>query len=223
MTSATSATPPLGSSAAAPASSSEELGRLLKEIGEEQSSQGKMAHRLSQQRNWLSVIAGLGSGVAGAVVAAVSTLQGGLKTAVILIAFAGTAINAAVLGLHAPERAKGAQDRWLQLRSLHRRLQARLAVDGQAIAPDDAKQLIDVTLDTLDTIQGVQKSAVVRVDTAPGSKGAGQNDGPNAGPNAGASIEVTGGSVTVRAASVTVAEDGASGPAGSGRANPEEK
>ncbi|HEY5244438.1 MAG TPA: hypothetical protein VIJ60_02135 [Acidimicrobiales bacterium] len=219
MNSATSETPPPGSSAA---SSSEELGRLLKEIGEEQSSQGKMAHRLSQQRNWLSVIAGLGSGVAGAVVAAVSTLQGGLKTAVILIAFAGTAINAAVLGLHAPERAKGAQDRWLQLRSLHRRLQARLAVDGQAIAPDDAKQLIDVTLDTLDTIQGVQKSAVVRVDTAPDSKGAGSNDGPT-GSNAGPSIEVTGGSVTVRAASVTVAGDGASGPAGPGRPNPEEK
>jgi hypothetical protein len=193
MNSATSETPlPLGWSAASAAPPNEELRRLLEEIGDEQRSQGKMAHRLSQQRNWLSVIAGLGSGVAGAVVAAVSTLHGGLKTAVILIAFAGTAINAAVLGLHAPERAKGAQDRWLQLRSLHRRLQARLAVDGHEIDLDDAKQLIDVTLDTLDTIQGVQKSAVVCVDAAPDPKGAGGlSNESNAGSNAGPSIEVT--------------------------------
>lgn len=108
-------------SAGEKAALTQQLRELVKEVQEEERQQGKATHRLGRLGGRLAVAAAIGSAAAGLVTALSQSLHGVARVIVIIVAF-GAATSGTAAALRAPERAHGAQGRWLELRSLARRL-----------------------------------------------------------------------------------------------------
>ena len=158
----------------------DEIRRLADQVRDEEHYQGAQTKRLGRLSGFLAILAAVGSGTVGGVAAASQSLQGGLRTAVVIIAFAGAALSGIAAGVKAPQRAQGAQGRWLELRSLSRRLDAIIAVNLADLSTAQFKALIDDTLDRLDQIQGARDSQRLRLSPAQLS---GANPPPNSSSN----------------------------------------
>ncbi len=150
-------------SASEKAALTQQLRDLLKEVQEEERQQGKATHRLGRLGGRLAVAAAIGSAVAGLVTALSQSLHGAARLIVIIVAFGGAATSGTAAALRAPERAHGAQGRWLELRSLARRLEVISATGLDDRTTDELKTLIDEVLDRLDQIQGARDSQSIRV------------------------------------------------------------
>lgn len=143
----------------------EQLRSLLKEVHDEEHEQGKAVHHLGRLSRRLTIAAALGSAAVGLVTALTQTLHGGARAIVILVAFVGAATSGVAAALKAPERAHGAQGRWLELRSLARRLDVIMATGLDDRTPQELKILIDEVLDRLDQIQGARDSQTIRLSS----------------------------------------------------------
>jgi hypothetical protein len=145
----------------------QQLHSLAEEARSEMHRQGYETKHLGRLGTVLAVLATLGSGTAGAVVAATQTLSGAARTIVAIVAFIGAGISGVAGAVRAPQRAQGAQGRWLELRSLSRRLEAVTAGGLTSTSIDQLKALIDETLDRLDQIEGARDSATLRLLAQP--------------------------------------------------------
>ncbi len=153
-------------SAGEKAALTQQLSELVKKVQEEERQQGKATHRLGRLGGRLAVAAAIGSAAAGLVTALSQSLHGVARLIVIIVAFGGAATSGTAAALRAPERAHGAQGRWLELRSLARRLEAITATGLDDRTADELKVLIDEVLDRLDQIQGARDSQGIRVSRA---------------------------------------------------------
>jgi len=153
-------------SAGEKAALTQQLRELVKEVQEEEKQQGKATHRLGRLGGRLAVAAAIGSAAAGLVTALSQSLHGVARVIVIIVAFGGAATSGTAAALRAPERAHGAQGRWLELRSLARRLEVITATGLDDRTADELKLLIDEVLDRLDQIQGARDSRSIQMSRA---------------------------------------------------------
>lgn len=163
----------------------EKLRSLLEEVQREERAQGKATRHLGRLGGRLAIASAIGSAAAGLVTALSQTLHGAARLAVIIVAFVGAATSGIAAALRAPERAHGAQGRWLELRALARRLDIVVSTGLDGWSREQLEGLVDEVLDRLDQIQGAHDSLGIRV--APGDEG-----GANKPVTAGSAVEPTG-------------------------------
>lgn len=153
-----------------------QLRSLLGEVQREERAQGKATHRLGRLGGRLAIASAIGSAAAGLVTALSQTLHGAARMVVIIVAFAGAATSGIAAALRAPERAYGAQGRWLELRSLARRLDFIVSTGLDGRSRDQLKDLIDEVLDRLDQIQGTHDSQGIRMTPSDERSASGPRD-----------------------------------------------
>jgi len=141
----------------------EQLRSLTKDVHDEVHAQGKAAHQLARLSRRLTISAAVGAAAVGLVTALTQTLHGTARVIVTLVAFAGAATSGTAAALKAPERAHGAQGRWIEFRSLARRLDAIMTAGLGDRSLQELKSLIDEVLDRLDQIQGASESQNLRL------------------------------------------------------------
>lgn len=138
---------------------------ILTQVREESWHQcGRWSRRATTWGKWsvgLAVVATLGSGAAGATVAASSTLSSTERAVVAIMAFAGAALSGIAAAVGAPAKAQSATLRSDSLAALDR--WAGLALVDLAKLPDDeAHQLVRDILAWRDQIYGVQAPVAIR-------------------------------------------------------------
>jgi hypothetical protein len=129
------------------------LAKLHTEIEKEITKQRSTSERISKTGYFLSIAASVGAGFAGAVVTIENSLSGVMRTAVVLVAFAGAGLSGTAAVYGAPERSKRWVGRWIQLRALNRRLEVIATIDSAN--EGDLEAWLNVALAWLDQIQGV--------------------------------------------------------------------
>ena len=130
---------------------------------------GRWSRRASSWGRWsvgLAVVATLGSGAAGAAVAASNTLSSTERAVIAILAFAGAALSGIAAAVGAPAKAQIATTRSDSLAALDRWAGLAL-VDLPTLShdkahPDAAHQLVCNILAWRDQIYGVQTPAAIR-------------------------------------------------------------
>jgi hypothetical protein len=150
----------------------ETLYLLAEQIDDQRELAWHDARRWNRRGVLLSSLAALGSAFTGAAVATTDTLDGALRTAVVIVAFLGSGLGAAAAAVRAPERAAAVQVRFARLDSLSRRADyvelielPALERQVQALASEESKpaaeELVKLVKElevSLDEINNVSRS-----------------------------------------------------------------
>lgn len=130
---------------------------------------GKWSRRAGRWQHWtvvLAILGAVGSGVAGATVAASNSLTPTERAVVAILAFAGAGVAGIAAAVGAPSKAKSATLRSDRLASLDRWTAFKL-VDFGKLAEVQQRQIVAEILAWRDDIFGVQAPTTLHKHSAP--------------------------------------------------------
>ena len=121
------------------------LARLVGEVRDERSKEGRAAHRWARRNRHLIGASAVGVTLATALGVAIANTHGRAKLFVIALAVVGGVLNAGIVALKTPQYSEAITVEWLGLRSLSRRLETIINITLPSMGDGDVQALSSTT------------------------------------------------------------------------------